>query len=287
MYQKSSFYDIMFSVNFMENINKLNELIQYIENNLDKKIDNNKMAQILCVNTYTLYRIFMFVTGISLTEYIRNRKLSMAGIEILNSNCKIIDLAIKYGYNSSDGFSRAFTKFHGITPTDSKKNMNYLKNYPPYSFSDFKLNKELNYRIEHHSEFKLNAIGFKSKIQDFHILAPEFWMNFRKDENFHDILNNNISYGVLEYDDSVNGSYYVASECNLDNSTVITIPECDWAIFEITQCSGDYFYEFSHYVYSNWIPFSGYNIKDIPEVEVYYPDGRIEWWLPIEKKCIK
>lgn len=284
MYQKSSFYDIMFLVKFMENINKLNELIEYIENNLDKKIDNSKMAQILCVNTYTLYRIFMFVTGISLTEYIRNRRLSMAGIEILNSNCKIIDLAIKYGYNSPDGFSRAFTKFHGITPTDAKKNMSYLRNYPPYSFSNFKLNRELNYRIEHYNEFKLNAIGFESKIQDFHILAPKFWMNLRNDENFRDILNNNISYGVLKYDDSFNGSYYVASKCNLDNSIFLTIPECDWAVFKIAQSTGDYFYEFSHYVYSNWIPFSGYNIKNIPEVEAYYPDGKIEWWLPIEKK---
>lgn len=274
----------MFLVNFMENVKKLNELIQYVENNLDKEINNTKMAQILCVNTYTLYRIFMFVTGISLTEYIRNRRLSMAGIEILNSNCKIIDLAIKYGYNSSDGFSRAFTKFHGITPTDAKKNIKYLRNYPPYSFSNFRLNKELNYKIQHHGKFELNAIGFESKIKDFHILAPKFWISLNKDENLRNILNNEVSYGVLKYDDSVNGSYYVASKCNLDNSVCLTIPECDWIVFEITQCTGDYFYEFSHYVYSNWIPFSGYNIKNIPEVEVYYPDNRIEWWLPVERK---
>ena len=88
----------------MDNFNKLNELILYIENNLDKEISNEKMAQILCVNTYTLYRVFMFITGISLTEYIRNRRLSVAGLEILNSNIKIIDLSLKYGYNSVDGF---------------------------------------------------------------------------------------------------------------------------------------------------------------------------------------
>ncbi|MCI9063972.1 MAG: AraC family transcriptional regulator, partial [Clostridia bacterium] len=267
---------------FMDNFNKLNELISYIENNLDKELDNEKMAQILCVNTYTLYRVFMFVTGISLTEYIRNRKLSQAGIDILNTNEKIIDLAIKYGYNSADGFSRAFSKFHGISPTEAKKVSKYLKNYPPYSFSNIKLNKELNFKIEHHNEFILNGIGFECKLFDLHLLAPKFW------DKMHTKFNNDTTrYGVIKYDDlfpnSVHANYYVASKDNLDDSVKLTIPESDWAIFDIEETTGDYFYEFSQYVYSNWIPFSGYNIRNIPEIEVYYSNSKNQWWLPIEK----
>ena len=98
----------------MNNFDKLNEVIKYIENNLTDEISIEKICQILCVNEYTLYRIFNFITGISLTEYIRNRKLSMSGIELINSKIKIIDLSLKYGYDSPISFSRAFKKFHGI-----------------------------------------------------------------------------------------------------------------------------------------------------------------------------
>ena len=272
----------------MNNFNKLNELILYIENNLDKEISNEKMAQILCVNTYTLYRVFMFVTGISLTEYIRNRRLSVAGIEILNSNIKIIDLSLKYGYNSVDGFSRAFYKFHGISPSDAKKKSNYLKDYPPYSFSNFKLNKELHYRIEHFDSFKLNCIGFESKLFDMHILAPKFWNTLHNNKNYSDIFSKDVTYyGVIKYDDlfpnSINANYYAGSKIKFDKSTEVIIPESDWAVFEIDEPSGDFMYEYSQYVYSNWIPFSGYNIKNAPEIEVYYPNSKTEWWLPIEK----
>lgn len=271
----------------MDNFNKLNELILFIENNLDNNIDNNKMAQILCVNSYTLYRIFMFITGISLTEYIRNRRLSMAGIDILNSDCKIIDLAFKYGYNSADGFSRAFTKFHGVTPKDARKNVGYLKNYPPFSFSEINLNKELNYKIEHHNEFKLNGICFDCNVNDIHIYAPKFWNKLKNDNLYNDILKNNVSYGVIKYDENfpqaINSTYYIASKKSFENSTQISIPESDWAIFEIQDTSGDYFYNFSHYVYSNWIPFSGFDIRNIPEIEVYYSNSKCEWWLPIQK----
>lgn len=105
----------------MDNFDKFTELINYIEANLDADIEPKKMAQILCVNEYTMYRIFTFLTGMTLTEYIRKRRLSMAAIELQNSDIKIIDLAIKYGYENSESFSRSFYKFHGIKPSRVKK----------------------------------------------------------------------------------------------------------------------------------------------------------------------
>ena len=80
----------------MNNFDRLNEVIKYIEDNLTYEISIEKICQILCVNEYSLYRIFNFITGISLTEYIRNRKLSMAGLELINSKIKIIDLKVEY-----------------------------------------------------------------------------------------------------------------------------------------------------------------------------------------------
>ena len=163
----------------MDNFDKFTELINYIEANLDNDIKPLKMAQILCVNEYTMYRIFTFLTGMTLTEYIRKRRLSMAAIELQNSNIKIIDLAIKYGYENSESFSRSFYKFHGIKPSKVKKEKQYIKNFPPYSFANIRTNKELHYKIEEHDEIELYGISKKCYI-------PEIKKIYYKNGNFKD-----------------------------------------------------------------------------------------------------
>lgn len=223
-------------------MNRLNELTQYIENNLDKEISDDKMARILCVNNYTLHRIFKFITGATLAEYIRNRKLSVAGIELVSTNARIIDLAVKYGYSSADGFSRAFAKFHGVTPQKARTEKIYLKDFPPYSFTDIKLNRELNYRIEHHNSFMLNGINFEAELSDIQKKAPIFWKELLHNENYKHVLLDNTAYGVIDYDElfptPTSARYYVASKEKMKNSSSLLIPECDWAIFEIAEVSG-------------------------------------------------
>ena len=270
----------------IDSMNKLNELTQYIENNLDDEISDDKMARILCVNNYTLQRIFKFITGVTLAEYIRNRRLSVAGIELVSTNARVIDLAVKYGYSSADGFSRAFAKFHGVTPQKARTKKIYLKNYPPYSFTDVKLNRELNYRIEHHSSFTLYGIGFETVLNNIQKKAPLFWKKLLNNADYKNVLLGNTSYGVIDYDElfpaPISAKYYVASKAQIKDSTSISIPECDWAIFEIDEYPDGYIHNFSHYVYANWVPYSGYNIKKAPEIEVYN-DNFTEWCLPIER----
>lgn len=275
----------------MENIDKLNELIEYIELNLDKKIDDKKMSQILGVNSYTLYRIFLFITGISLTEYIRNRRLSKSALDIIDSNKKIIDIAYSYGYTSPDGFSRAFYKFHGIKPSELKHNTNYIKNYPPYHFNTTNKNIELNYIIKEIDSFELYSTYFECTADCIKSLASDFWKQKRNDANLKKLLDKNISYGIINYSKNFAKTqkvqYHIASQSYFSNSQIFKIEKSKWAIFELKNFEneayeGTYFDDFSHYVYSNWIPYSNYNIRALPELEVYYPNGKTEFWLPIE-----
>lgn len=272
----------------MDNFDKFTELINYIEANLDADIEPKKMSQILCVNEYTMYRIFTFLTGMTLTEYIRKRRLSMAAIELQNSDVKIIDLAIKYGYENSESFSRSFYKFHGIKPSKVKKEGKYIKNFPPYSFSNIRTNKELHYKIEEHDEIELYGIPKKCYIPDIKKIAPAFWKELSKDKTYDNILNDYTSYGVIEYDEffsnSINANYYIASKEHMPHSKKIIIPKSTWAVFKIDEISGDFFNNFSHNAYRNWVPYSGYNIRNIPELEVYNGPSHTEWWLPIETK---
>ncbi len=101
-------------------LQKMNEALDYIEQNLTDDIDYVEVSRISLCSEYHFSRMFSFLAGITLSEYIRNRRLSLAAIELSQKNSKIIDIVIKYGYNSPDSFTRAFQKSHGSTPSEAR-----------------------------------------------------------------------------------------------------------------------------------------------------------------------
>ena len=111
----------------------LNEITSYIDNNLEEKINYEVLARMLGVNVYTMQRLFTMIAGISVSEYIRKRRLSSAGYDLYRGNLKVIDVAVKYQYDNATSFSRAFEKFHGIKPSLVNKKTK-LKNFPRIIF---------------------------------------------------------------------------------------------------------------------------------------------------------
>jgi AraC family transcriptional regulator len=111
-------------------IQKMNNAIAYIESNLDGEVDVNEAARIAVCSIYHFQRFFSFIAEIPLSEYIRRRRLTLAAFEIQQSNAKVIDVALKYGYESPEAFTRAFRNMHGITPTATKDNGTQLKQTP-------------------------------------------------------------------------------------------------------------------------------------------------------------
>lgn len=117
-------------------LSKMGVAANYIENNLCGKIDISSLAKILCCSTYEFQRLFSFIVGVPLSEYIMKRKLTLAGNDIRNDELKIIDVAVKYGYESHSSFTRAFKEFHGITPTAARTQKDFmLKLYPQFTFT--------------------------------------------------------------------------------------------------------------------------------------------------------
>ena len=117
----------------------LNEITEYIDNNLEEEISYEVLAKMLGVNVYTMQRLFTMIAGISLSEYIRKRRLSSAGYDLYEGNLKVIDVAVKYQYDNPTSFSRAFEKFHGIKPSLVNKETK-LKNFPRIIFNSFCFN---------------------------------------------------------------------------------------------------------------------------------------------------
>lgn len=105
----------------MDSLKNMNNAMHYIEGNLTNEIDFKEVARLALCSEYHFKRMFSFLAGISLSDYIRCRRLTLAAFELKNSNVKVIDVAIKYGYNSPDSFARAFQNLHGITPSERSK----------------------------------------------------------------------------------------------------------------------------------------------------------------------
>lgn len=105
----------------MDSLQRLNELISYVEDNLDGEIDNQRLSRIAACPLAVLQRLFVLITGATLTEYVRLRRLARAANDVRSSKEKIIDIALKYGYDSSDTFGVAFKRRYGMTPTAAEK----------------------------------------------------------------------------------------------------------------------------------------------------------------------
>ena len=103
----------------MEWLDRLNDALNYIEDNLQEEIEYEKAAKIACCSTYHFQRMFSYIAGVPLSEYIRNRRLTMAALDLQNGD-KVIDVALRYGYESPTSFNRAFQKIHGTSPSTAQ-----------------------------------------------------------------------------------------------------------------------------------------------------------------------
>ena len=146
----------------MDMLANFNKAMEYIETHLEEEIDFNMVSKIAGVSEYHFRKMFSYISGMTLSSYIRKRRLSKASFDLMQRNIKIIDIAIKYGYDSADGFTRAFKEWFGVNPSDIKY-VDNLKIFPRMTFQlTIKGGSNMNYRIEKKEAFKL--VGVKGQV---------------------------------------------------------------------------------------------------------------------------
>ena len=258
---------------------KFNELIKYIEQNLCEEISYKKLSQILGVNEYTMHRIFLFVTDYTVADYIRKRRLTMAALDLIDGTEKIIDIAIKYNYESSQAFSRAFKSMMGFLPSEINDNKNNIKYFSQYEIKNEDVTNEFNYRIEKNIEFNLYAISMKTTIKNCHNVAPQFWK-----ENLN-YLENKTQYGLLEYDKTCKideATYYIASTEKFKDSKFFNLKSSNYLVFDYKFINSNDMYEYIRKIYRTIIPNTGYELKDMPDIEEYLEDDKLKLYIPIK-----
>jgi AraC family transcriptional regulator len=290
----------------MDSLKNMNGASKFIEENLTNEIDFKEVARLAYCSEYHFKRMFSFLAGISLSEYIRRRRLTLAAFELKNSNIKVIDIAIKYGYSSPDSFARAFQHLHGITPSEARSNGHSLKAYPPMSFQlSIKGGSEMNYRIEEKEAFHI--IGIKKRVPIiFNGVNPEIASMWKSlDEKTINELKNlsnveplgllsasaNFSEGRLEEKGELD--HYIGAattrECP-DNLTQLNVDASTWAVFEAVGPFPETLQNVWGRIYSEWFPSSNYEQREGPEIlwnenkDITSPTFRSEIWIPVMKK---
>ena len=164
----------------MEWVERLNQSMNYIEEHLTDEIDYEQLGRIACCSAYHYQRMFTYMAGITLAEYIRRRKMSLAAVDLQDGKSKIIDVAQKYGYLSPTAFNRAFKSFHGIAPSSVKNKDVSVKSFSPIVFKiAVKGATEMNYRIETKEAFRIIGISapLDKEIENNFMVVPQMWQN--------------------------------------------------------------------------------------------------------------
>lgn len=282
-------------------LESMNEAVDYIEANITEKVDIEKVAKIALSSVFHFQRMYHVITGITVAEYIRRRRLTLAAQDIISGD-KVIDVAYKYGYETPEAFTKAFRKMHGISPSAAREPGAELKAYPKLSFHiSIKGDKDMNYKIVKKEGFKVVGIQRKIKSANGENFkeVPKFWNDCMKDGSMDWVRSNAGSLGVLgvslDLQNFYNGNFtYMIAVEKIDGPlpegfVSVTVPAATWAVFEAVGPLPDANQDVVKRIFSEWFPATGYQHDCAPEIEVY-PDGdtnsqnyRCEIWIPVKK----
>lgn len=284
----------------MEWLRNLNNAINYIEENLEGTISYDEAARIACCSTSYFQRMFAYVAGLSLSEYIRCRKMTQAAFELQSGELKVLDIGLKYGYMSPTAFNRAFKSVHGISPIVARRTGVKLNSYLPLKLTVQVLGGEnMPYQLE--KKESIRVVGMRIPLSDDmeknQKIVPEFWKEVLQGDSIKELckLENKGLEGILGVTAYINPQeiyYYigVATEMEIPESMYeLKIPATDWVVFK---CNGPYKESvqniFKRFL-TEWLPFSGYQYAELPDLEVYPKyekdqlSGCCEVWIAVRK----
>lgn len=291
-------------------LNKMNEVMHYIENHLIDNLDlDKKVPQITGESLSQFKKIFLFISNITLLEYIRKRWLTLAAYDLRERRMKVIDVAIKYRYSSPDSFTKAFYNFHQVTPSMVYEQNIQIKSFAPIFFqATMSGGSSMDYRIEEKGPFQI--VGLKQRVpfitegdhKEILAMRESFDSSLlKKLEKLSDVK----PYGGYNavYDISENAIETIPY-CNVILGTLTTkmdtlgldylhFSKTTWAIFTSKENNQHYLQETWKKIYTEWLPFSEYSlIEDTPNIfftengEIDNPKIKKEIWVPVRKTQI-
>lgn len=285
----------------MEWTESIGKAISYIEENITEDLSVEKVAAQVNISPFYFQRGFAMLCGFTLAEYIRSRRLALAGNELAFGGAKVIDVAVKYGYDSPDSFAKAFTRFHGITPSQAGKEHVMLKSFAPLKL---KLSLEggylMDYKITKKEAFTVIANARTFAYEGAKETIPQFWQEHYQQGKGETVMG---MYGINMDEDMGHSTfeYLIADPYDPvreipEGFVVRTIPSFDWAVFPCRGPMPDSLQDVNTKIFTEWLPaLKEYEFAAGYCVEYYddpskYPKGTsdenyyCEIWIPVKKK---
>lgn len=299
----------------MDSISHMNRAMAYIEEQLTEELDYAQAAKLALCSEYHFKRMFTFLAGISLAEYVRRRRLTLAAADLRHTELRILDIAIKYGYQSADAFSRAFQHQHGMLPSEARADNAKLVAYPKMTFQmSIQGGKEMNYHIVEKEKFYIVGIqkrvplvfnGVNPEIVKMaQSLTPELIIQLKalSDQEPKGMISASAHFsegrmaevGELDHYIGVATSVPTLPSTQLaDENAVLKVLEVSkgtWAVFESRGPFPETLQNTWGRIYSEWFPGSGYEVVEGPEIVWHEsPDTSLaeylsEIWIPVKLK---
>lgn len=279
----------------------ISKAISFIEDNINDELTIESIARQALVSPFYFQKGFAMLCGFTVGEYIRCRRLALAGSELVSTNTKIIDIALKYGYDSPDSFTKAFSRFHGVTPTAVRKGEAMIKSFAPLKI---KLTLEggytMDYKVVKKDQFTIIGLSKVFAYEEAVIEIPKLWAEYFQTGKSDAVCG---MYGV-NIDESMSGNefeYLIAD--NYDPIREIPegfvtriIPAYTWAVFACKGPMPQTIQDVNRKIFSEWLPSckdyeiaAGYNIEmysDPAEYEKGVQDEKYycEIWIPVKQK---
>ncbi len=272
----------------------LQDVLDYIEANLTDELNIREISARAYLSPYYFQRVFHALCGVSVAEYVRNRRMTLAGEELTGADARVIDVALRYGYDSPDSFARAFQRFHGVTPSAAQKSGASLRTYAPVSI---KLKLEggsmLEYRIEEKPQFTVVGVSRMFHTDTSYQEIPKYWLELMMREDapvcgaFGVCLDEGRGDGRFEYmiADLYQPWKAIPAQCHIR-----VIPAATWAVFPCRGPLPDTLQSVNTQIWRDWLPACrNYRMAMGMNIEVYAPpaekpeDTYSEIWVPVEK----
>ncbi|HZF91569.1 AraC family transcriptional regulator [Streptomyces sp.] len=285
-------------------LDRLNQALEHIERRLDQQVDVAELARIAATSEYHLRRMFSALAGLPLSEYIRRRRLTVAGAEVLAGRESLLDIAVRYGYGSGEAFGRAFRAMHGVGPGEARRSGATLVSQPRLSFRlTIEGSSSMRYRVVDRPDF--DVVGLKTRVPLVHSGPNQAIVDFVRGIDPQVLerlekLSDTEPHGILAVCDDLDPSraegteldYYhgvITTAAAPAGTTVLSVPAGTWAVFTTSGPVPRAIQELWRDVFTEWFPANPYRSRPGPEIlrTRLSPDkteADAELWLPVERE---
>lgn len=283
----------------MDWLDQFNASIVYVEDHLDGVIELEQAARLAQCSSYHYQRMFSYIAGVTFAGYIRRRRMSLAGVD-LQKGKKVIDVALKYGYDSPTSFNRVFKEIHGITPQEAKQAGAKLTSYPMLTFKiTVKGVHAMEYQLVEKEAFKVTGLGIEldQDMEKYKKLIPEFWNKVSASGELQKLVPimdqaNPGVMGVSMMTSKIqeNWEYVigVVSDQVPTGFKQYEVPAAKWAIFSGNGPMPEAIQKMQTQIFTEWLPTSGFEYAELPDIELYLDanpaDAHFQIWFPVRTK---